>query len=75
MTRWKLALAVLMATTACAADQGCCEAATVFPIAYVGEWRSVTPTLEFVGLTVRSKSGEQGVLGVSANLFRRVLGG
>lgn len=62
MNRWKLALSVLMATTACSADQGCCEAATVFPIVYVGEWRSVTPNLEFVRLTVRSKSGEQGVL-------------
>ncbi len=62
MNRWKLALSVLMATTACSADKGCCEAGTVFPTVYVGEWRSVTPNLEFVRLTVRSKSGEQGVL-------------
>jgi hypothetical protein len=63
MNCWKFALAVLMATTACSADQGCCEAGRgPFPTVYVGEWRSVTPTLEFVRLTVRSKSGEQGVL-------------
>lgn len=62
MNRWKLALAVLTVTTACSADQGCCEAATVFPFEYVGEWRSVTPSLEFVRLTVSSKSSEQGVL-------------
>jgi hypothetical protein len=62
MNCWKFALAVLMATTACSADQGCCEAGTEFPVVYVGEWRSVTPTLEFVRLTVRLKSGEQGVL-------------
>jgi hypothetical protein len=28
----------------------------------VGEWRSVTPQLEFVRLTVHSKSSEQGAL-------------
>lgn len=62
MNRWKLALAIAMATTACSDNQGCCDAGTVFPTVYVGEWRSVTPLLEFVRLTVRSKSGEQGVL-------------
>ena len=31
---------------------------------FVGSWRSVTPSLEFIGLSVQSKSSEIGVLGV-----------
>lgn len=33
------------------------------PAAFTGEWRSVTPSLEFIGLSVASKSSEMGVLG------------
>jgi hypothetical protein len=33
------------------------------PDAFVGTWRSVTPSLEFIGLFVTSKSSEMGVLG------------
>lgn len=32
------------------------------PEAFAGSWRSVTPPLEFIGLTVASKSSEIGVL-------------
>lgn len=35
---------------------------------FAGAWRSVTPSLEFVGLTVVSKSSEQGALGVRVTL-------
>ena len=35
---------------------------------FAGPWRSVTPSLEFVGLTVVSKSSEQGALGVRLTL-------
>jgi hypothetical protein len=31
---------------------------------FVGSWRSVTPSLEFIGLSVQSKSSQMGVLGV-----------
>jgi hypothetical protein len=34
------------------------------PEAFVGAWRSITPQLEFVGLSVYSKSSQQGVFGV-----------
>jgi hypothetical protein len=32
------------------------------PEAFAGTWRSVTPSLEFIGLSVASKSSEMGVL-------------
>ena len=34
------------------------------PDAFTGVWRSVTPSLEFIGLSVYSKSSEMGVLAV-----------
>ena len=61
MSRGNLAL-TLVILAACSADRTCCEPGTVIPSVYVGEWRSVTPSLEFVRLTVHSKSAEQGVL-------------
>jgi hypothetical protein len=32
------------------------------PATFAGEWRSVTPSLEFIGLSVSSKSSEAGAL-------------
>ena len=43
-------------------------APAVAPDAFTGAWRSVTPSLEFVRLTVVSKSSEQGVLGARLTL-------
>ena len=34
------------------------------PSAFAGAWRSVTPSLEFMGLSVTSKSSEMGAFGV-----------
>lgn len=62
MNRGNLALTLVVLTAACSADRTCCEPGTEIPSVYVGEWRSVTPSLEFVRLTVRSKTTEQGVL-------------
>lgn len=36
---------------------------TVSAEVFVGTWRSITPSYEFIGLTVVSKSSEQGALG------------
>ncbi|MBC7894307.1 MAG: hypothetical protein H7066_02785 [Cytophagaceae bacterium] len=65
---------VLVVTAFCAAT-GCSSSASepkvvdetpatpsVTPDAFAGVWRSTTPSLEFVGLSVYSKSSEQGVL-------------
>lgn len=35
---------------------------------FAGTWRSTTPSLEFIGLSVVSKSSEQGALGVRLTL-------
>jgi len=34
------------------------------PAAFTGTWRSVTPTMEFIRMSVESKSSEMGALGV-----------
>ncbi len=60
-----LIITMLSATFGCAAQPDE-PADTTFkassPDAYAGQWRSVTPSLEFLGLTVTSKSSEMGVL-------------
>ena len=38
------------------------------PETFAGSWRSVTPSLEFVRLTVVSKSSQQGVMGARLTL-------
>ena len=38
------------------------------PDAFIGAWRSVTPSLDFIGLSVVSKSSEMGVLGTRLTL-------
>ena len=59
-----LAAVALCATLGC--DRAPVEAVTASqsPEAFAGNWRSVTPSLEFIGLTVASTSSEMGVLGV-----------
>jgi hypothetical protein len=63
--RW-MPMTLLCATIACVAGpDGPTEAAfnASSPAAFAGSWRSVTPSFEFVGLFVASKSSEMGVLG------------
>jgi len=65
MTRW-VSVLTLMRVVGCAA--GPAESAeTGFnpssPEAFAGAWRSVTPSLEFIGLSVISTSSEMGVPG------------
>jgi hypothetical protein len=58
------------ATVAMCLTLGCASGPTesalpsATPETFVGSWRSVTPSLEFVGLSVQSKSSQIGVLGV-----------
>ena len=66
MNRWMSAVFVLVMGAGCSpAGDGSSapSAAQASPEVFVGGWRSVTPTLEFVRLTVHSKSSEMGVLG------------
>ena len=66
MPRWVSVMTLLCATIGCA-ERPAGPAETAFnassPEAYAGAWRSVTPSLEFIGLSVTSKSSEMGVLG------------
>jgi len=59
-------LVALFAAAACSVKTTETEArkspASALPDAFVGSWRSVTPSLEFIGLSVVSKSSQQGVL-------------
>ena len=66
MMRWVSVMTLLCATIGCAAgpagpSETAFEASS--PAAFAGAWRSVTPSLEFVELSVTSKSSEMGVLG------------
>src|SRR6187402_293799 len=63
--RWVWILTLLCATIGCTdGSSGPAETApkTSTPEAFAGAWRSVTPSLEFIGLSVTSKSSEMGVL-------------
>ena len=67
MFRWLSAVA-LGATLGCSADpaqvaRNPAPLNNVSPDVFTGVWRSVTPSLEFVGVFVNSKSSEIGVLG------------
>ena len=67
MKRWMSAAFVLGVAVGCSPtvrDSSLPTGAEVFsPEVFAGSWRSVTPSLEFVRLTVHSKSSETGVLG------------
>lgn len=63
--RWVSVMTLLCATTGCAVGPtGPSDPAfkAASPAAFAGAWRSVTPSLEFIGLFVTSKSSEMGVL-------------
>lgn len=71
MRRWVCGMTLLCATLGCAAGpgeptEGAFDPSS--PAAFAGAWRSVTPSLEFVGLTVASKSSEMGMFGARLTL-------
>lgn len=61
MRRWITILSLVGLNAGCG-DGGTAAIQSLPHEAFVGEWRSVTPQLEFVRLTVHSKSSEQGAL-------------
>lgn len=69
--RWVSVMALLCGASGCAAGpaaptERAFEASS--PSAFAGAWRSVTPTLEFIRLSVASKSSEMGALGARLTL-------
>jgi hypothetical protein len=61
--RWVSVMTLLCATIGCSPGPAGPAETALQPSAFVGAWRSVTPSLEFIGLSVNSKSSEMGVLG------------
>lgn len=66
MKRFMWVSAALCAIMGCSSDPS--APPTASPDAFAGTWRSVTPTLEFVRLSVSSKSSEMGVLAARLSL-------
>ena len=65
MRRVVFAMMLMWATTGCAVGSAGPEETAVkksAPEAFTGEWRSVTPSLEFIRLSLASKSSEMGVV-------------
>ena len=71
MNRWMSVVVALSVATGC--SNGTSEPASQLsppetvsqapsPATFAGQWQSVTPSLEFVGLSVESKSSEAGAL-------------
>ncbi|MDX2061115.1 MAG: hypothetical protein SFV24_25100 [Gemmatimonadales bacterium] len=56
-------MALLCGTIGCAVGPAKNGFEASAPEAFAGEWRSVTPSLEFIRLSVVSKSSEMGALG------------
>jgi hypothetical protein len=63
MMRWVSVMTLLCATIGCSAGPAETASQASSPDAFAGAWRSVTPSLEFIGLSINSKSSEMGVLG------------
>jgi hypothetical protein len=61
--RWMSMTALLCMMLGCSNGPSETRVETASPDAFAGTWRSVTPSLEFIRLTVVSKSSEQDVLG------------
>jgi len=61
--RWVSILTLLSATMGCTERSPGPEETASKAAAFAGAWRSVTPPLEFIGLSVTSTSGEVGVMG------------
>src|SRR4051812_38533474 len=71
MNRWMSVVFAVFAATGCsggtsgpASETAPPETVSQVPSAatFAGQWRSVTPSLEFIGLSVSSKSSEAGAL-------------
>ena len=68
MRLWMSVVVVLCAVAGCSAgtepaDPKSPQTVVPSPGTFAGEWRSVTPSLEFLRLSIHSTSSEQGVLG------------
>lgn len=63
MIRQLLATAALCTTFGCSDSPAETALPALSPDAFAGAWRSVTPSVEFIRLSVHSKSSEMGVLG------------
>ena len=62
MSRWTIVLSAILAITACSADHVTQSTSlSPSPDEFTGVWRSITPSLEFIRLTVNSKSSQHGV--------------
>lgn len=76
MNRWMSVMVVMCVVSACSrstepASEGTPREAVVkvpLPETFAGAWRSVTPSLEFIRLSVQSKSSEMGVLAARLTL-------
>ena len=62
--RWTYVAVAIWLTLGCASGPAEPASAPATAATFVGSWRSVTPSLEFIGLSVQSKSSQAGVLGV-----------
>jgi hypothetical protein len=63
MTRRTFAVVAIGALFGCSEGPSESTVPLLPPGAFEGAWRSVTPSLEFIRLSVNSKSSEQGALG------------
>jgi hypothetical protein len=61
MIRWMMMVAACT-TIACASGPAAPRTQATSPDAFAGAWRSVTPSLEFMRLTLTSSSAESGAL-------------
>ena len=70
MIRRSSAMIALLASIACSSRTTEANPSTTTPTAdaFAGAWRSVTPSLEFVRLTIAPKSSEQGALAARLTL-------
>jgi hypothetical protein len=60
--RW-MVMSALLAAMACSDGPAAADRKTAGSDAFAGTWRSVTPSMEFVRLSVHSLSSRQGALG------------
>jgi len=66
--RRTFALLTLLASFGCSSRATEATPPTASADAFAGSWRSVTPPLEFIRLTIASKSSEQGALAARLTL-------
>ena len=66
--RWTYAAVAMCLTLGCASGPTESALEPTAPESFVGSWRSVTPSLEFIRLSVASKASEMGVLAARLTL-------